>query len=79
VAVIHNASEAMVSGLLSRCSALVAQMCIALPDGRKLRPRISAGAWIARLDDTVADILRRADERMYQSKSAARGRPAGAP
>lgn len=77
IAIIHNASEPMLTALVSRCVALVGQTSIPLPEGRKLRPSISVGASLATLDDSVADILRRADQRMYESKSAGRGRQAG--
>jgi predicted signal transduction protein with EAL and GGDEF domain len=40
----------------------------------KIRVSVSVGATVARLDDTVETLLRRADQLMYKSKKAGKNR-----
>ncbi len=53
-----------------RCRALVEQSFV--PGKRLLRVTISLGATLARKEDTVETIVKRADELMYKSKEAGR-------
>ncbi len=71
VAIVGRADEADVRSIAERCRALVEQSGI--PNGSDyIRVTISIGATIAEPRDTAESLLIRADQLMYQSKTAGR-------
>ncbi len=67
--IVHVSSEELVA-TANRCRALVERS--RLPGAQPVSVTISAGATLAKGDDTVHSLIKRADELMYKSKIAGR-------
>jgi diguanylate cyclase (GGDEF)-like protein len=74
LAVIRNVNEDVLSKLAERCVVLVAQTSIPSNDERLISLSISVGAALSRPGDSVEELIQRADDLMYRSKSSGRGR-----
>jgi diguanylate cyclase (GGDEF)-like protein/PAS domain S-box-containing protein len=72
VAVIANVEGDELIRTANRCRALVEQSRV--PADASLRITVSIGVTLARVDDTTASIIKRADQLMYKSKGAGRNR-----
>jgi diguanylate cyclase (GGDEF)-like protein/PAS domain S-box-containing protein len=70
VAVVAHVEGDELAATAKRCRALVEQS--SLPAGKPIRVTISLGATLARQDDTMVSLIKRADALMYQSKAAGR-------
>ena len=70
VVIIANVEGRELLATANRCRALVEQS--SLPGDRSLHITISVGATLARTDDTVETVVKRADRLMYGSKQAGR-------
>ncbi len=70
VAVIAHVEGEELVATANRCRALVAKSSV--PAAPSLRITISLGVTLARRDDTVASLIKRADQLMYKSKAAGR-------
>lgn len=75
VAIVHHVDSEILQNLATRCSAMVAKTPLPLGNHERLPLSVSIGDTLVRSSDTVADIIRRADELMYRDKT----RHAGAP
>jgi diguanylate cyclase (GGDEF)-like protein/PAS domain S-box-containing protein len=73
VAIVTNVTPQQLEHIAERARILVAESDI-LQDGQRLSVTISTGATMARSDDTVDTLIRRADRLMYASKTAGRNR-----
>lgn len=73
IAIVRYASDEVLKSLAERCVALVRETAVPLPNREKLSASASIGATIARVEDLVEDLLCRADEQLYRSKTAGRG------
>jgi diguanylate cyclase (GGDEF)-like protein/PAS domain S-box-containing protein len=73
VAIIENVSYKTLPMIANRFRLLVENSYLSVGD-RKIRVSVSIGATVARLEDTVETLLRRADQLMYQSKKAGKNR-----
>ena len=71
-AIVHYAHDGLLATIAERCVTLVREVAIHLGDGRKLSTSVSVGATLARLEDRIEDLLHRADEQLYRSKSSGR-------
>ena len=69
VAIIENVSFKNLPMVANRFRLLVENSYLSVGD-ETIRVSVSVGATVARLDDTVETLLRRADQLMYQSKRA---------
>ena len=69
VAIIENVSFKSLPMIANRFRLLVENSYLSVGD-EKIKVSVSLGATVARLNDTVETILRRADQLMYQSKKA---------
>ena len=78
MSVVHNTNGEFLSVLARRCVALVARTSVRLPDNQKLSPTVSVGGALIEAEDTVEDLLRRADERLYRSKTEGSSRATAA-
>jgi diguanylate cyclase (GGDEF)-like protein/PAS domain S-box-containing protein len=74
LAVIRNVNQDVLSKLAERCVALVAQTAIPGNDERRISLSISVGATLSRLGGSAEELILRADELMYRSKTSGRGR-----
>ena len=74
LAVIRNVNQDVLSKLAERCVALVAQTAIPGNDERRISLSISVGATLSRLGGSAEELIQRADELMYRSKTSGRGR-----
>lgn len=74
VAIVRSANQELLDTLTSRCTALVRQTSVPLPDGRRVHAAASVGAALVSHEDTCDSLLSRADEWMYLCKSAGRQR-----
>lgn len=71
--ILANVSAAELHAFANRVRALVEQSHLALGTGdQQVRVTVSIGATITRPDDTLATLVKRADEFMYASKKAGR-------
>lgn len=73
VAIVTKVTPQQLEHIAERARILVAESDI-LQDGQRLSVTISTGATMARSDDTVDTLIRRADRLMYASKTAGRNR-----
>ena len=73
VAIVENVSYKTLPMIANRFRLLVENSYLSVGD-RKIRVSVSVGATVARLEDTVETLLRRADRLMYQSKKAGKNR-----
>ena len=75
LAVVRHVDVVIMKRLADRCCALVAQTSVANGDAG-LSLSVSVGGAVARKDDSADSLIKRADELMYRSKAAGRGRAA---
>ena len=73
VAVLENVSHTSLPVIANRFRLLVENSYLSVGD-EKIRVSVSVGATVARPDDTVESLLRRADQLMYQSKKTGKNR-----
>ena len=73
VAIIENVSFKSLPMIANRLRLLVENSYLSVGD-ENIRVSVSVGATVARLDDTVETLLRRADQLMYKSKKAGKNR-----
>jgi diguanylate cyclase (GGDEF)-like protein/PAS domain S-box-containing protein len=69
VGIIHNMPEESLGSVAQRCRGLVEHSSLPA-EGDVVAVTICVGAALARTDDTVTDLVRRADELMYRGKRA---------
>lgn len=74
LAIVRNVKGEHLRRLVERCVALVGYTSVPVADDRRVSLSISVGAALARVDESPEQLIRRADELMYRSKSAGRGR-----
>jgi diguanylate cyclase (GGDEF)-like protein/PAS domain S-box-containing protein len=74
LAVIRHVDLDIVTRLAERCCALMAQTSIKSGEREVVSLSASVGGTVARRDDTADTLIRRADQMMYSSKAAGRGR-----
>lgn len=73
LAVIRNVNQNVLSKLAQRCVMLGAQVSIPAGDGKRIALSLSVGAALSRPGDTAEQLIQRADQLMYRSKSSGRG------
>jgi diguanylate cyclase (GGDEF)-like protein/PAS domain S-box-containing protein len=74
VAILRNVDQEIMTELANRCLLMVARISLPRGDGATITPSISLGATLVHPEDRVEDLIRRADELMYQSKMNGKGR-----
>ena len=74
LAIVRNVNQDVLSKLAERCVVLVAQTSVPGNDERLIPLSISVGAALSRLGDTVEELIQRADDLMYRSKTGGRNR-----
>lgn len=74
LAIIPNVSGSKLRKIAERVRVLVEQSWIAVPENPELGVTISIGATMARPDDSVDSLVKRADQLMYASKQSGRNR-----
>ncbi|HKK33740.1 MAG TPA: diguanylate cyclase [Desulfomicrobiaceae bacterium] len=74
LAIIPNVSQAKLMKIAERVRVLVEQSWIAAPDSPELGVTVSIGATLARPDDSIESVVKRADQLMYASKQSGRNR-----
>ena len=75
LAVVRHVGVDIVNQLAERCCALVAQTSL-VSGSRRVSLSVSVGGAVAGRDDSADSLIKRADELMYRSKAAGRGRAA---
>jgi diguanylate cyclase (GGDEF)-like protein/PAS domain S-box-containing protein len=73
LAIVRNVDDTVLKDLAERCVAMIAQTSISYNDERRIRLSISVGAALSRPCDTSEELIRRADELLYRSKTSGRG------
>ena len=73
IGIIRNATEKTLRSVANRCRTLIQDASLPIGD-TEIRLTVSIGATLARPADTMATLLQRADQLMYQSKTAGRNR-----
>jgi diguanylate cyclase (GGDEF)-like protein/PAS domain S-box-containing protein len=73
VAIVHSVDLEILQRLAARCVRLVKQVAIPCEAGQEIQLSVSIGATLSRPGESPEEILRRADELLYQSKAAGRG------
>jgi diguanylate cyclase (GGDEF)-like protein/PAS domain S-box-containing protein len=74
LAIVRNVNKDVLSKLAERCVVLVAQTSVPGNDERLISLSISVGAALSRLGDTAEELIQRADDLMYRSKTGDRNR-----
>jgi two-component system cell cycle response regulator len=74
VAILPHVDSQSLRDLAERCCVLVAQTSFASIDGSPVSMSVSVGGTLPYPDDTAEELIKRADELMYQSKTNGRGR-----
>jgi diguanylate cyclase (GGDEF)-like protein len=72
LAIIPNVNHEILAKLAERCVVMVARISFIHGNGGTVSVSISAGATLAHPGETAAELLQRADELMYQSKTSGR-------
>lgn len=73
VAVVHSVDLEILKRLADRCVRLVKQIAVPCDVGQEIPLSVSIGAALSRPGEDAEEILHRADELMYRSKTAGRG------
>lgn len=73
VAIIRNVDEEQLLGIAERVRRLIQESYI-IRDEETILVTISIGATLAKVDDSLEEVIRRADENMYRSKNEGRNR-----
>ena len=68
VAIVRGVTIETLHGLADRCTAIVSRTAIPVGDGRRVSVAISIGASMAQPDETIEELVHRADQLMYQKK-----------
>jgi diguanylate cyclase (GGDEF)-like protein/PAS domain S-box-containing protein len=76
IAVVRHVDTNTLRDLADRCCALISQTAIPRPDGDRIPMSVSIGGTVVIPDDTPEQLIHRADERMYRSKTSGRNRAA---
>lgn len=74
LAILRNVGQESLTKLAERCVVMVTRISLPDSDGGNLSLSISAGATLAQLGESREDVVKRADELMYQSKMNGRDR-----
>jgi diguanylate cyclase (GGDEF)-like protein/PAS domain S-box-containing protein len=74
LAIMVHADRPVLKSLAERCVAMVKQTSISGNDGKLISLSISVGATLAEGDVTVEEVMQRADQLLYESKTAGRNR-----
>ena len=73
LAIARNVDREILSSLAERCVALIAQTSVPSNDERRISLSSSVGAALSRPGETAEELIQRADELMYRSKTGGRG------
>jgi diguanylate cyclase (GGDEF)-like protein/PAS domain S-box-containing protein len=74
LAIVRNVNKDVLIKLAERCVVLMAQTSVPGNDERRISLSISVGAALSRTGETAEELIKRADELMYQSKIGGRNR-----
>ena len=74
LAIVDNVKMEILCELANRCVVLAQETSIVSDNGRTISISVSAGAALVRPDETVEELIGRADQNMYRSKAAGRNR-----
>jgi diguanylate cyclase (GGDEF)-like protein/PAS domain S-box-containing protein len=74
VAILRNINHEILTSLAKRCALMATQISLPSGDGATISLSISVGATLAHPGETGAELIRRADGLMYQSKMGGRSR-----
>lgn len=72
IAIIRGVTPESVSDMAKRCAEFAAQTVISLGIGKQVSLTVSVGGALAQLEDTVDDLVHRADQLMYREKERSR-------
>ena len=73
IAIVRSVTAESLQRSAERCASIVARTSLPVGDGRRVSLAISVGAAMAQSDETVEDLVRRADQLMYRQKMRGRG------
>jgi len=74
LAVVRHVDVDILARLAERCCMLVGQTSMVSEDGERMALSVSVGGAVAIREDSADSLIKRADELMYRSKGAGRGR-----
>lgn len=74
LAIVRNVNADVLKRLAERCAVLIAQTSVTCDDESRLSLSSSVGAALSRPGETAEELVKRADELMYRSKTSGRGR-----
>jgi diguanylate cyclase (GGDEF)-like protein len=74
LAITRNVNAEVLRELAQRCVALIAETAALSGDGRRIPMTSSVGAALSRPGETAEELVHRADQLMYRSKTGGRGR-----
>ncbi len=74
LSIVRNVDAAIMKKLAERCVVLVKRLSVPAGDQRNIHLSISVGAALSRSGESAQELIHRADELMYRSKAAGRGR-----
>jgi diguanylate cyclase (GGDEF)-like protein len=74
LAIVPNVNHEILSELAERCVVMVAHISLPVSDAVTVSLSISTGATLAHPGETAEELIRRADDLMYRSKTSGRGR-----
>jgi len=74
MAILHHVNREILTRLAERCVMTVARISLPTGDGETISLSISAGATLVKLGETTEELILRADELMYRSKTSGRNR-----
>jgi diguanylate cyclase (GGDEF)-like protein len=74
LAVVRHVDVDIVKRLAERCCALMARTGMTSGDGKRVGLSVSVGGAVSVPEDSADSLIKRADELMYRSKAAGRGR-----
>ena len=74
IAIVSQVDEALSLALANKLRVLVEKSHITMDTSALVRVTVSIGATLARIDDTIESLLKRADQLLYQSKTGGRNR-----
>jgi diguanylate cyclase (GGDEF)-like protein len=69
IAIVHHVNQEVLTQLAVRCCAMVAQTALPGGDGGSVFLSVSIGSTLALPGDTTENLIKRADELMYQNKT----------
>jgi diguanylate cyclase (GGDEF)-like protein/PAS domain S-box-containing protein len=74
LAIVRNVSREILTELAERCVVMVAKIGFSNGEGKPVSLSVSVGGTVIRPGDTVKGLVKRADELLYESKTAGRSR-----